>query len=268
MSELLKRSLYGAIYVAIVVACVIFSPYATYGLMAFFGIAGFIEIQRIYKKKSKVYGTTLVGILLMIGWSLNAYLNESTFEITTPLVLSFALLVFEHIFTKGSEKSSAGMGTSTMALLYLSIPLSLAPWLTAINEGSGYLPLLAVFIFIWTNDTFAYLIGKALGRNRISKRLSPKKSFEGLVGGVVFAVTAAYLIFKFTDHDLSNMQWVILAIIAGLGGTFGDLFESALKRSSGVKDSGNIIPGHGGILDRIDSFLFVAPLAYLYLSLT
>ncbi len=268
MSEIIRRVIYGAIYVALVTICVIYPPYATFGLMTLFGIVGFFEMQSIHKRKSKLYGSTLFGILLLIGFAFNTALSDVSFNPTTPLMLGFVLLVVEHIFTKGSEKSTQGINTSAMTLLYLGIPLSYAPLISNLGNDANPLPLMGVFVFIWTNDTFAYLVGRTIGKRKLSKRLSPKKSIEGFLGGLAFGLLAAYLVHQFTTSELTLTQWFILSLIAGVAGTLGDLFESALKRSAGVKDSGKLIPGHGGVLDRIDSFLFAAPLAYLYLSLT
>jgi phosphatidate cytidylyltransferase len=129
----------------------------------------------------------------------------------------------------------------------------------------GYNPkiIIGIFILIWTNDTFAYIVGKSLGKHKLLERISPKKTIEGFIGGLVFTMLASYLLSCFFTF-FSASTWIITGIFVGLFGTIGDLIESKFKRSAGVKDSGKIMPGHGGILDRLDSVIFVVPFLYLF----
>jgi phosphatidate cytidylyltransferase len=129
----------------------------------------------------------------------------------------------------------------------------------------GYNPkiIISIFILIWTNDTFAYIVGKSIGKNKLLEKISPKKTIEGFLGGIFFSVIASYLISKFYTEG-SLFIWIIIAIIVSVLGTLGDLIESKFKRIAGVKDSGSLMPGHGGILDRLDSIIFVAPFVYLF----
>lgn len=128
------------------------------------------------------------------------------------------------------------------------------------------LSIIGIFVLIWVNDTFAYLVGKKWGRNKLFEAVSPKKTIEGFIGGLIFTIIFAFILSKsflfFTFED-----WIIIALLVSIFGTLGDLFESKLKRIANVKDSGNIMPGHGGLLDRLDSVIYVAPLVYLYLYL-
>ncbi len=124
----------------------------------------------------------------------------------------------------------------------------------------------ALFILIWTNDTGAYLTGSLLGRHKLFERVSPKKSWEGSVGGAVFTLAAGLLFWRFSGVG-GAAQWIGLSLLTVVAGTYGDLLESLLKRSAGVKDSGKILPGHGGILDRFDSILLAAPVALAYLEI-
>jgi phosphatidate cytidylyltransferase len=130
--------------------------------------------------------------------------------------------------------------------------------------------IIGLFILIWTNDTFAYLVGKSVGKHKLYHRISPKKTIEGFLGGIIFSIIAGYLISKMYIRPTENFSaksisiWIIIALIVGVFGTIGDLIESKFKRIAGVKDSGKIMPGHGGILDRLDSVIFVAPIVYLF----
>jgi phosphatidate cytidylyltransferase len=116
---------------------------------------------------------------------------------------------------------------------------------------------------IWCNDTFAYLVGKSIGKHKLLERVSPKKTIEGFIGGIVFTLLASILISQFYTF-FSVTLWIISALIISIFGTLGDLVESKFKREAGVKDSGNIMPGHGGILDRLDSAIFVIPFLYIF----
>lgn len=148
---------------------------------------------------------------------------------------------------------------------YIILPFII---ITKIFVANSYNPkiIIGIFILIWTNDTFAYIVGKSFGKHKLFERISPKKTIEGFLGGIVFAVIASLLISKDYIEGGKTAQniWIAFAIIVGLFGTIGDLIESKFKRVAGVKDSGKIMPGHGGILDRLDSVIFVAPFIYLF----
>jgi phosphatidate cytidylyltransferase len=121
---------------------------------------------------------------------------------------------------------------------------------------------------MWTNDTFAYLIGKQFGKNKLYEKISPKKTIEGFIGGLLFSLVAGSIISFIMGNDLSTFQWLILSLIIAILGSVGDLVQSQFKRQVNIKDSGSILPGHGGIYDRLDSIIFVAPFVYLFLYLT
>ena len=127
--------------------------------------------------------------------------------------------------------------------------------------------ILGCFILIWVNDSFAYIVGKSFGKQKLFYRISPHKTVEGFLGGLLFCCISASIVSRYIDETLTTPNWLIIAIIVSVFGTLGDLIESKLKRESNVKDSGKIIPGHGGILDRLDSIIFASPYIYLYLKL-
>jgi phosphatidate cytidylyltransferase len=130
----------------------------------------------------------------------------------------------------------------------------------------GYNPkiLVSILILIWTNDTFAYVVGKSLGKNKLFPKVSPKKTIEGFIGGMFFAVISSYLLANFFLEAKIIYIWLIIAIIVSVFSTLGDLIESKFKRVAGIKDSGSIMPGHGGILDRLDSIIYVVPFINLF----
>jgi phosphatidate cytidylyltransferase len=130
---------------------------------------------------------------------------------------------------------------------------------------NGYNPkiIIGIFVLIWTNDTFAYIVGKSIGKTKLLERISPKKTIEGFFGGLSFTIVAGYLIAEYYIEGATEI-WIVISFIVGIFGTIGDLIESKFKRIAGVKDSGKIMPGHGGVLDRLDSVIFVAPILFLY----
>lgn len=225
----------------------------------------------------RVAGTVL-GCLpfIVVGGSalhLIAGLQFMPYEsITDPLLLAimlvlllvFLLFVIE-LFLE-SRQPFANMGHYLLGVVYVGVPFAL---LISIAHSQGsYTPLrvLGLLLLTWTNDTLAYLVGSQIGKRPFFARISPKKTWEGTLGGVVLTLVLAGL-FSIWLPVFSRSEWIGLAAVVAVFGTVGDLVESMLKRSMGVKDSGSILPGHGGFLDRFDSFIFVLPFAWLVLAL-
>jgi len=195
------------------------------------------------------------------------------FIILLPVV--FFIMVVELFRRK--ENPFDSLAHTFMAVIYIAVPISLFPFSafskTGLNsilphEGLVFSPgiIVGFFLVLWANDTGAYLIGVTAGRHRLMERISPKKSWEGFFGGLVLSVFAAWLLSGWFGV-ISQTRWMIAAVIISITGTLGDLVESMLKRSMGVKDSGSVMPGHGGFLDRFDSTLLSFPLVYLFVSL-
>ena len=164
------------------------------------------------------------------------------------------------------------LSNSLIGQLYIAVPLALTIRLTLVvdpfssmTQFDGLL-LLAIFIFIWVNDTGAYLVGSRWGKRRLAPSISPKKSVEGSIGGLILVLLSAVVLRLLLFPELSWLRILLIATVVAVFGTIGDLFESSLKRQAGVKDSGKLIPGHGGILDRIDSLLLAVPAVYLLLA--
>lgn len=159
-----------------------------------------------------------------------------------------------------SAVSRAGIGI--LGIIYIALPLSHLFFIRNFEQGRFWILFLLSIVF--ANDTFAYFVGKGVGRRKLAPLVSPGKTVEGAIGGLIGGVIAA-AIFQFFFKQLAFAETAMLAIVIGIVGQLGDLFESMIKRSAGVKDSGNIIPGHGGALDRIDSLIFAVPFLYYYL---
>ncbi len=262
MKEILRRSITGVIYVVLLMGAVFLSSDAFDFLFMVFGLACLYEYKRIVKLKSYY-----VYIAYLALWWAYIYLIQDKTLITIlmlmALTVDLALLVF--LFSK-KAKTFNDFQKFMIAVFYLGggcIFLTMIPYK---QNSFSQLLIMGVFILIWVNDTFAYLVGRSIGRTKLYPSVSPKKTIEGSFGGLIFAWVAAYILAEF-ETSLTLMEWLILSTVIVIAGSLGDLLESKFKRVAGVKDSGAILPGHGGIWDRLDSLVFAAPFAYLILNL-
>jgi phosphatidate cytidylyltransferase len=156
------------------------------------------------------------------------------------------------------------IAVSLFPLVYVAMPFALSSVLLHADTQVLGLMLFAFFAILWTNDSMAYVSGMLLGKNRLFERISPKKSWEGFIGGLLFSLLVGFIVFVISN-EFSWYFWLGYALIISLSATFGDLLESLMKRNSGIKDSGNILPGHGGVLDRFDGAIMAFPFAVAYL---
>lgn len=185
--------------------------------------------------------------------------------------IAIFLILFLFIFEMYQDRENYFLciAFTIFGIVYVVIPMSTLNFIAFPGIGNGiftYKYVLALFIIIWINDTGAYLIGSKFGKTKLFERISPKKTWEGTIGGAVFATIASFIISLYFK-ELSLPEWLIFAFIIIVFGVYGDLVESWLKRRAGIKDSGTIMPGHGGLLDRFDSTLFAAPMIFLYLKI-
>ncbi|MBF4505622.1 phosphatidate cytidylyltransferase [Flavobacterium sp. JLP] len=288
MNETLKRTISGAVYIALLLTSILFSTESfiiLFGLFLIITIYEFSNLVNLNKIFSILFGTTLYAVIVLISHynkQTTAYLNSlfnSNLDLETniqelnivllavTIVISIKCILF--LFYDSVQKIS--ISSKYLYLLgYITLPFI---FIIKISFGTNdYNPkiILGLFILIWTNDTFAYLVGKSIGKHKLFERVSPKKTIEGFLGGAIFAAFAGFLISKLYIQPKpefsgkSILIWMIIALIVSVFGTIGDLIESKFKRIAGVKDSGSIMPGHGGILDRLDSVIFVAPIIFLF----
>ncbi|SHG99836.1 phosphatidate cytidylyltransferase [Flagellimonas flava] len=262
MKEILRRSITGVIYVVLLMGTVFLSSDAFDFLFMVFGLACLYEFKRIVRLKEYY-----IYVAFLALWWAYIYLIHDQFLITFLMLLTItvdlALLVF--LFSKKAVDFNK-LQKFVIAVLYLGggcIFLTMIPYKQ--NNFAQFL-IMGIFILIWVNDTFAYLVGRSIGKTKLYPTVSPKKTVEGSIGGLIFALVAAYILSRY-ETSLTVMQWMILAFVIVLAGSLGDLLESKFKRVAGVKDSGAILPGHGGIWDRLDSLVFAAPFAYLVLNI-
>lgn len=265
MKNIAIRAGSGAVFVAVLIGSTLISKLA---IGAVFTVVAFIAIkemlQMLNNKSVHVSSraTYISAIILFMGFGVSMLNNDSRFLIPA-IAMGFIYPFIDHlIFVQQPSFTSAIISAGIP--IYAALPLILL--IEAANINTGYQPylLLGIFLITWTYDTFAYLVGTAIGKRRLLERVSPKKSVEGLAGGAIAALILVGIYSSF-NNDLSLIHWLILTLIVVVFGTLGDLTESVLKRNCDVKDSGSIMPGHGGILDRIDALLFIGPAAYTYL---
>lgn len=264
MNENLTRSLSGLVYISILLLLTLYSKetfLCLFGLFLCWSVKEFCELVHLNK---------IIGVLtsLSIYFLFNFVIEVKGFieffliaiSISTVSYLIYWLYQKENNeFTK-SQKSLILKGYIVIPFVFLTkIPLTTI----------GFVPqlIIGIFILIWINDTFAYIVGKSIGKNKLFERISPKKTIEGFIGGLVFSIIAGIIISKTISNYYSTIIWVFIALIVSTFGTLGDLVESKFKRIANVKDSGNVMPGHGGILDRLDSVIFVAPFLFLFFKI-
>lgn len=194
-----------------------------------------------------------------------ALVNNDRFVIFTS-ILFFPLLFLAFIYElfSESEKPFQNVAFIVLGMVYIGAPFSLLNFIAFNEDGFNVWPIFGLLLLTWLNDTGAYLVGSWIGKTPLLPRISPKKTWEGTLGGVVVTFFVAY-IFCAVTNELYLQDWLILAGIVSIFGSMGDLIESMLKRSFGVKDSGTLLPGHGGVLDRFDAFIFLLPFAAAYL---
>lgn len=204
------------------------------------------------------------GLYTWVGGDLMHYWHMNPFLATALVPVMFGLLATVELYLNG-KTPFPNIGMYFLAGFYLAIPFIL---LLIIANGESYYPnrVLGLLLLVWTNDTGAYLFGRKFGKTKLFERISPNKTWEGTIGGAFFALLVSWGL-SHVIYDFTLLQWLTLSIVAAVGSNIGDLIESMLKRSVGVKDSGTIMPGHGGVLDRFDAFVFCLPFYWLVLEL-
>ncbi len=217
-----------------------------------------------------ITGTTAYTLSTLIA---SGVIPRKSFLVLIPMML---LIMVIELYRK-QDKPFDSLAHTFFSVLYTAVPFSMFPFAAFSRTGlNSILPhaniifspgiIIGFFILIWANDTGAYLTGMSFGRHKLMERISPKKTWEGFIGGIIIASLVAWFLSDWLGV-VDKIHWVIISLIISVAGTYGDLVESMLKRSIGVKDSGTIMPGHGGFLDRFDSAIISFPLVYLFISL-
>ncbi len=266
MSNLAKRVIFGILGGALLIFLIIFNQYTFIFFILMLNILGLSEFYTItgLKKDFNVIVTTILGTLLIGGlFVLEVYhININLFYLIFP---GFFLLFLIQLFRK-DENPTRKLGMLFLGLVYVSVPLMFSLSIAFVFGTFNYELFLGMLFLIWANDTGAYFSGKSLGRTKLFERISPKKTWEGSIGGLVLSLGVAYVISIYWT-SIPTHAWLTIAAITTVFGGLGDLVESMMKRDLQIKDSGSLIPGHGGILDRFDALLIAAPFVYFYLMI-
>ena len=262
MRNLITRSISGIIYVTLFLFAILYDAKSYIALTTVFAIICIWEFSKLIKSKNIIPYLFLGGMLYFFIYPIEGYSSITSLIVT----LISSLILIYYLFSSRKIKSDTILLRLLLQLFYLVLPFY---FLISIPFIFGnYLPeiLICILIFIWVNDSFAYIVGKNFGRTKLFESVSPKKTIEGFFGGLIFSLIAAFFISQQYDNlKISLLDWMIIAAILSILGTIGDLIESKFKRQAKSKDSGSIMPGHGGMLDRLDSLFFAAPFVYLYL---
>lgn len=274
--ELFKRSLTGVLFVTLVVLCVISGPFWFAGFFAIIVVITLLEYVTIVNKFKNAsinpIWISLSGLLLFLAF-FTYCLGFRNFVIFVPFLLSMVFIFLRELFLKKTDPIN-NWALSVFGLVYIAIPFSILSVL-AFNTKQGfgpdnysYLIPLTLFVLIWCNDIGAYCVGRTLGRHKLFERISPNKTWEGSVGGAIFSIAVSLILSVLMPEVYGHLPvwaWAGMALVIVVFGTFGDLTESLMKRKLGIKDSGKILPGHGGLLDRFDSSLMAIPATLAYL---
>jgi len=269
LKEFLIRSVSGLIYAGVMIASITLHPLIFMAVFLFILILGMFEFYRmgaIDGTRPMMIPGIMTGVIIFLGFFFSRFLGADS-RIFLLIPLSWVILMILPMFRpKDHPIKSASL--TFLGILYVGLPVSIFNFLVyhPYTEGFNYQVILFLFLILWLNDTGAYISGKLLGRHKLFPRISPKKSWEGFVGGLFMALLVTW-ISRPLFPDIPTLHLWILCPVIVISGTFGDLVESNWKRAAGVKDSGKLMPGHGGILDRFDSLILAAPAAYLIINL-
>lgn len=262
---MLTRAITGFFFIAIMIGAHFFgeivfvSFFSMLGLWCLYEFYGIVKSEEI--KPLQYLGILALAVLAVL-LGLHA-IGVIPFIKVWAFIPFFSILFIWALFQKRALPFQ-DIGYSILGILYAGLPFLFFVALGFIKGGfNPYIPL-GFLIVLWSNDTGAYLAGRSFGKHKLFERISPNKTWEGFIGGLLLAMVVALNLQQYFG-SLEKWEWVVMAMIIGIFGTLGDLVESMLKRSLGVKDSGNILPGHGGLLDRFDGLLMAAPLVFLYL---
>ncbi|MBR2975412.1 MAG: phosphatidate cytidylyltransferase [Alistipes sp.] len=277
LKNLVVRTLSGAVLLGVVLAAALLGKYAYGALLLVIVSVGLAEFYRLAKASGaqpQVNMGTFAGVILFCtSFHIFEQLYDGyplSMELIVGLLLSLLLylfLIFVVEVFRAKEHPLRNVAVTIMSLIYVSLPMSLMLFIPLMLGGGVWRAEAFLFylFIVWGNDVFAYLVGVSIGRHRMCERISPKKSWEGFVGGVLGAMAMGALGNVVVGGGYA--LWLGLAAIVAISSVLGDLVESMFKREAGVKDSGNIMPGHGGILDRFDALLVSIPFAFIYLMI-
>lgn len=272
MSNLLERTLTAIIFVIVLLGAIMLSEFAS--AILFFAIILLCQ-REFYNffKETDIKPQKKVGIVGGLAFFILSVISEKSETITQPLFLLIPIIfsIFVIELYRNRTNPTGNIAYTILGIIYIAIPITLLHRLSYFQDFKfgheyNFELIIGYFFILWANDTAAYLIGRKVGKTKLFPRISPKKTWEGSIGGVVFGLIVGYLNFLIFPHT-PLLVWLGIALIVVIFGSLGDLVESMFKRSLNIKDSGSLLPGHGGVLDRFDGIFISAPIVYAFLSL-
>lgn len=268
MKNFLTRAISAFWFAGILIFCILFHKLTFIGLFLILMLFCIYEFNRLIKLKSAF--PYIIGLMMFVFgniFNMEEVPYIELFRYVGVLLFLTIFVTFVSILFYKKEEVVNHLGKIFLSVIYIAVPFTLIAQIPFLNSNIQYVntTILGVFLLIWTNDTFAYIIGSNFGKHKLLKRISPNKTIEGFIGGMMAAFLGSYFLSHYFDSLTSN-QWFVIALIVSTFGVLGDLIESMFKRQAGVKDSGTFIPGHGGFLDRLDSVIFAAPFIFIYLQ--
>jgi len=267
MSNMWQRIIVGVLGAALFIGGIIVSEWTYFALFLGLTILGLLEFYRLLGaqsiKPNKTIGIALGGLFYIALFLIERDLIKGELLYLTLPLLG---LVFVAELYRKQPQPFTNIAFTLLGVLYVALPFGLLHKIAYLPEYYTWEPILGLMLLIWAADTGAYIAGKNFGKNKLLERVSPGKTWEGWVGGTILTLAVAYGLSLYLQ-DLALYQWIGIGVIVAIFGVLGDLVESLLKRSLGVKDSGTLLPGHGGILDRFDSLIMAIPFIIAFLQI-
>lgn len=265
MSELAKRTVFGSLFVIVMIGSILLSFWAFFAVMlvtVFIGSREVSKLMVIEGSRGLTIATVILGTLFFVN-----NLTGSQYSHIVDMMLLFTPILIA-LFSKRCSYEKTAVSCWT-AMFFVALPCILLVefyWDSLVYIEGKYM-IIMLFCLIWINDIFAYLTGMAFGKHKLFERISPKKTIEGSMGGLIMTIVVAFWANHYWLHIMNDWKMMGMAIVVVVFGSLGDLCESMMKRQAGVKDSGNVIPGHGGILDRFDATFLAVPAVWCYLMI-
>lgn len=267
MNTFFKRTLTATAFVAVLLGCTYYNQFSFSILFFIITVLGLWEFYTLSEKGAnkpqKIWGT-IVGAVFFISNAIVCFGYSDFKLLALNIPLLFSIFIIE-LYSKATNPFR-NIAFTILGIIYVAVPFSLLNYLVTFTGIYNYELLFGFFFILWCNDSGAYIAGSAMGKHKLFPRVSPGKSWEGSIGGAIISYGIVFIISKWYT-SISFMDWMVIATILIVIGTLGDLVESLYKRSKNVKDSGTLLPGHGGILDRFDSLLMATPFVFTYLYL-